>query len=1067
MSGISKSKPNGCQCRILGVCDVPENILDLTDEGCLELTAEAIMEANPPVVTILVDNDDGTFTYTNEEGTEFIIDACKLIADGGCLPSITPGATPFEYIFDNGYGETSTININEVDFDVNSVTIAGSVLTFTSENGNEVTADLCAILAANCDDQLVYNGDGSWTHTAINQLIMNIYSTGDEADNVATIGENGGTYVTCEGVLGCWNGEFSDSIFPEDGDPVSGSGSPADPFIFPIEHITDLVDNGDGSFTYNAEDGTPYTWAETPMVVTTDGDALGVTQSGNSDHIVDIIVTSGDVTNIATIGPDGGTLVTCEGATDCIAIEFSDSVTYVDGDAPNGAGTVADPFILPIPVVTTLVDNGDGTYTYTSEDGTVTIIDIRDDTDTNYSLVDNGDGTFSLVGTDGSDQQIDLCGIIGTFCTDSLELTAPNTWTHTALDGQVTVITVPDETLTLLIDNRDGTFTYTNESGTPIEIDACDLLAEGGCTDEFIDNGDGTFTHNALDGTSVTFALPEYAYVAYDPALHTFGIVEGDGSAPDPHQFPITAELECTDVEDCINFEYVTFDGAVHVDGSPAAGDGSPGAPYQIPLAPPPDICDVLAAVPAGTCDPDASIVTSDCELIPIANIQPRHVFESCVGTGVALDDAGLAGPPAEPTAVNSMSLIETGQFGTYVGGNGAPGDRFGNDTIPDPLTIPIPATTGTSLYLHLVWNDTLGGLNAESGAGDVASLTMTGTDVSAPALLDARTTWPGTAPRGTHHQLHGFDALTGAAGSSLSVTFPNGTGPTPYDSVFTWYWYEVDGVAVGDLGTPVIVETGTTDFQAVRPSGSGATPTSSNEFDLGECDALMFGFGRHTAYPATESNDIIASDWATINSPNYTEVGDFSSGSSATVDNLCQLGETAGWLAGNAGPNTVDWVMNDPGFTIFTSQAPNFVFLPIADCSTPTGGGGMAVISVEDPCVVNITNPDCNPPAVAKVRIQGKACVTAQPGSELGVRPVINGNTLPEFSVGNAAGNTEEKSICAPIVGEYVLPATVAPGSAAPVITAGFEVVVTDTNGTGNAVDVSDYQVTVELCHI
>ena len=50
-------------------------------------------------------------------------------------------------------------------------------------------------------------------------------------------------------------------------------------------------------------------------------------------------------------------------------------------------------------IVTTLVDNGDNTYTYTSEDGTVTVIDTDETTTT---LVDNGNDTYTYTSEDGT-----------------------------------------------------------------------------------------------------------------------------------------------------------------------------------------------------------------------------------------------------------------------------------------------------------------------------------------------------------------------------------------------------------------------------------------------------------------------------------------------------------------------------------------------------------------------------------------------------------------------------------------------------------------------------------------
>ena len=82
-----------------------------------------------------------------------------------------------------------------------------------------------------------------------------------------------------------------------------------------------------------------------------------------------------------------------------------------------------------------MVDNGNGTFTYTNENGATTTITVRDTVVT--TLTDNNDGTF----------------------------------TYTSEDGTVTTFNAKDTVITTLVDNGDSTFTYTNENGTTTTID--------------------------------------------------------------------------------------------------------------------------------------------------------------------------------------------------------------------------------------------------------------------------------------------------------------------------------------------------------------------------------------------------------------------------------------------------------------------------------------------------------------------------------------------------------------------------------------------------------------------
>jgi hypothetical protein len=85
--------------------------------------------------------------------------------------------------------------------------------------------------------------------------------------------------------------------------------------------------------------------------------------------------------------------------------------------------------------VTILTDNFDGTFTYTSEDGTVTPFNAKDTVIT--TLVDNGNGTF----------------------------------TYASEDGTATTFNAKDTAVTSLLDNGDSTFTYTSENGTVTTVD--------------------------------------------------------------------------------------------------------------------------------------------------------------------------------------------------------------------------------------------------------------------------------------------------------------------------------------------------------------------------------------------------------------------------------------------------------------------------------------------------------------------------------------------------------------------------------------------------------------------
>ncbi|MGS2763847.1 hypothetical protein ACVBDU_16395, partial [Sinomicrobium sp. M5D2P9] len=122
--------------------------------------------------------------------------------------------------------------------------------------------------------------------------------------------------------------------------------------------------------------------------------------------------------------------------------------------------------------LTTIVDNNDGTFTYTDEDGTPTIIDVSN-LETLTTIALNPDNIhIDYTDEDGVVTQLDLSAIIANL-----------------------------ETLTTIVDNNDGTFTYTDEDGTPTIIDVSNLET---LTSMVQDDITGVITYTDEDGIAST-----------------------------------------------------------------------------------------------------------------------------------------------------------------------------------------------------------------------------------------------------------------------------------------------------------------------------------------------------------------------------------------------------------------------------------------------------------------------------------------------------------------------------------------------------------------------------------
>src|SRR5690606_14151116 len=121
---------------------------------------------------------------------------------------------------------------------------------------------------------------------------------------------------------------------------------------------------------------------------------------------------------------------------------------------------------------------------------------------------------------------------------------------YTDEDGVLTAIDLGDiignlETITSIVNNNNGTYTFTNENGDTTLIDIVgDVLSnidsQGSIysaiinlinsqvgTDVFTDNGDGTFTHIAQDGTSVSFDANTLTMVSNGDGTYTFTNANG------------------------------------------------------------------------------------------------------------------------------------------------------------------------------------------------------------------------------------------------------------------------------------------------------------------------------------------------------------------------------------------------------------------------------------------------------------------------------------------------------------------------------------------------------------
>src|SRR5690554_4101032 len=330
---------------------------------------EEIVQANETVTT-LVNNNDGTYTYTNEADVAVIIDVPADVINN------------IETIL----GDTNVLNeLIEVLGDTyvgGNVYYDGDTFTYIDENGDTHEIDFEELVQANEsqtllvqtteEDQQYYVAEeylqnnpapaqteiDSWNPTALPADVYTINFVGGVTNNFQDIYNNivneeivinGDTYnsfeeylqeiVNVDGSVRINIDETTNQVSFEMWDETTNSwvtinNNQFEEIVQANETVTTFVDNGDGTYTYTSEDGTVTT-------VDVPADVVNQFEDIYNNIVNEEIVINGDTYNT-----------------------FEEYLQHI---------------VETNETVTTFVDNGDGTYTYTSEDGTVTTVDVPAD----------------------------------------------------------------------------------------------------------------------------------------------------------------------------------------------------------------------------------------------------------------------------------------------------------------------------------------------------------------------------------------------------------------------------------------------------------------------------------------------------------------------------------------------------------------------------------------------------------------------------------------------------------------------------------------------------------------
>ena len=415
----------------------------------------------------LVDNGDGTWDYTPAAGDDTSVSFTYTITDG---TATVAGSASLDITPVNDAPTTAPVTLVAIAEDSGARTITQAELLASANDvdGDSLTATGLAINTGL--GSLVDNGDGTWGYTPAADDDTSVSFTYTITDGTANVAGTASLDITPvndaptttpvtlvaiaedSGARTITQAELLANANDADGDSLTAIGLAIN------TGLGSLVDNGDGTWDY-----TPATGDDTSVTFTctiTDGTA-NVAGSASLDIMpVNDAPTTAPVTLVAIAEDSGARTIT--------QAKLLANANDVDGDSLTATGLVINTGLG------SLVDNGDGTWDYTSAAG--------DDTSVSFTYTIT-DGTATVAGS------------------ASLDITAVNDAPTTA---PVTLVAIAEDSGARTITQAELLANASDADGDSL---TATRLAINTGLGSLVDNGDGTwdYTPAAGDDTSVSF----------------------------------------------------------------------------------------------------------------------------------------------------------------------------------------------------------------------------------------------------------------------------------------------------------------------------------------------------------------------------------------------------------------------------------------------------------------------------------------------------------------------------------------------------------------------------------
>ncbi|PPL01082.1 hypothetical protein, partial [Parapedobacter indicus] len=432
-----------------------------------------LVKANE-TLTALVNNTDGTYTYYNEAGID---DAGNPVPGSGIVIDI-----PADVIsnFETIIGDADVLN--ELIEQLTNTSVGGNVyydgtsFTYVDAAGDPQSIDFGDLVQANeTVTTLVNNTDGTYTYyneAGIDDDGNPVPGSGIVIDIPADVISNFETIIGDADVLNELIEQLTSTSVGGnvyyDGTSFTYVDAAGDTqsidfgdLVQANETVTTLVNNTDGTYTYYNEagiddDGNPVPGSGIVIDIPADVISNFETIIGDADVLNELIEQLTSTSVGGNVYYDGTAFTYVDAAGDTQSIDFGDLVQANE-------------------TVTTLVNNTDGTYTYYNEagidddgnpvPGSGIVIDIPADVISNFeTIIGDADVLNELI------EQLTSTSVGGNVYYDGTSFT----YVDAAGDPQSIDfgdLVQANETVTTLVNNTDGTYTYTSEDGTPTTFD--------------------------------------------------------------------------------------------------------------------------------------------------------------------------------------------------------------------------------------------------------------------------------------------------------------------------------------------------------------------------------------------------------------------------------------------------------------------------------------------------------------------------------------------------------------------------------------------------------------------